>query len=39
MTLCSIGHLARQYGVPTSTIRRWEAAGLIVVSERTLGGY
>ena len=24
MTLYTIGHLAKQYGVPTSTIRRWE---------------
>ena len=37
MTLCTIGHLAKQYGVSTSTIRRWEAAGLIAASERTLG--
>ena len=29
MTLYTIGHLAKQYGVSTSTIRRWEAAGLI----------
>ena len=39
MTLCTIGHLAKQYGVSTSTIRRWEAAGLIAASERTLGGH
>lgn len=24
MTLYTIGHLAKQYGVSTSTIRRWE---------------
>ncbi len=39
MTLYTIGHLAKQYGVSTSTIRRWEAAGLIAASERTLGGH
>ena len=39
MTLCTIGHLAKPYGVSTSTIRRWEAAGLIAASERTLGGH
>ena len=40
MTLYTIGHLAKQYGVSTSTIRRWEAAVLIAAaSERTLGGH
>lgn len=24
MTLYTIGHLAKQYGVSTSTIRRWD---------------
>ena len=33
MTLYTIGHLAKQYGVSTSTIRRGEAAGLIAASE------
>ena len=39
MTLYTIGHLAKQYGVSTSTIRRWEATGLIAASEPTLGGH
>ena len=39
MTPYTIGHLAKQYGVSTSTIRHWEAAGLIAASERTLGGH
>ena len=39
MTLYAIGYLAKLYGVSTSTIRRWEAAGFIAGSERTLGGH
>lgn len=39
MTLYAIGYLAKLYGVSTSTIRRWEAAGLIAASERTKGGH
>lgn len=39
MTLHSIGYLAKLHGVSTSTIRRWEAAGLIEKAERTLGGH
>lgn len=39
MTLYSIGHVARLYGVSASTIRRWEAAGLIDKAVRTFGGH
>ena len=39
MTLHSIGYLAKLHGVSTSTIRRWEAAGLIEKAKRTLGGH
>ena len=37
MTLCSIGVVARQYGVSASAIRRWAAKGLLTVASRTLG--
>ena len=37
MTLHSIGYLAKLHGVSTSTIRRWEAAGLIEKAKQTLG--
>ncbi len=39
MTLHSIGYLAKLHGVSTSTIRRWESAGLIEKAKRTLGGH
>ena len=39
MTLYAIGYLAKLHGVSTSTIRRWEAVGLIAASERTKGGH
>ena len=39
MTLYSIGHIARMHGVSPSTIRRWEAAGLIEKATRTVGGH
>lgn len=38
MTLQSIGHIARQYGVSPSTIRRWCAQGKLQCC-RTLGGH
>ena len=39
MTLHSIGYLAKLHGVSTSTIRRWEASGLIEKAKWTLGGH
>ena len=39
MALHPIGYMARLHGVSTSTIRRWEAAGLIGKALRTLGGH
>ena len=39
MALCSIGYVARYYGVSVSTIRRWEAKGIIPKSIRTFGGH
>ena len=39
MALHSIGYMARLHGVSPSTIRRWEAAGLIDKARRTLGGH
>ena len=39
MTLCSIGVVARHYGVSPSTIRRWAGKGLLTVARRTLGGH
>ena len=38
MALYSIGYVAQHYGVSVSTIRRWEAKGIIPKSIRTLGG-
>ncbi len=39
MALHPIGYMARLHGVSPSTIRRWEAAGLIGKALRTLGGH
>ena len=39
MALYSIGYVAQYYGVSVSTIRRWEAKGIIPKSIRTLGGH
>ncbi len=39
MTLHSIGYQTKHHGVSASTIRRWEAAGLIEKAKRTLGGH
>ncbi|MBS5493001.1 MAG: MerR family DNA-binding transcriptional regulator, partial [Sutterella wadsworthensis] len=39
MALCSIGSVAWYYGVSVSTIRRWEAKGIIPKSIRTFGGH
>ena len=39
MALYSIGYVAQHYGVSVSTIRRWEAKGIIPKSIRTLGGH
>ena len=39
MALYSIGYVARHYGVSVSTIRRWEAKGIIPKSIRTFGGH
>lgn len=39
MALYSIGYVARYYGVSVSTIRRWEAKGIIPKSIRTFGGH
>ena len=39
MALHSIGYMARLHGVSPSTIRRWEAAGLIDKARHTLGGH
>ena len=39
MALHPIGYMARLHSVSTSTIRRWEAAGLIGKALRTLGGH
>ncbi|MBM6704428.1 MerR family DNA-binding transcriptional regulator, partial [Sutterella massiliensis] len=35
--LCSIGIIAKHYGVSPSTIRRWAQRGLIKVACRTFG--
>ena len=37
--LCRIGTIAKKYGVSPSTIRRWEAKGLLKAASRTLGGH
>ena len=37
--LCSIGIIAKHYGVSPSTIRRWAQRGLIKVACRTFGGH
>lgn len=39
MTLCSIGVIARHYGVLPSTIRRWVEKGVIQTEGRTFGGH
>ena len=35
----SIGFIAKYYGVSPSTVRRWEALGIIPKSVRTPGGH
>lgn len=37
--LCSIGFIARHYGVSPSTIRRWVKLGYLQIACRTLGGH
>ena len=39
MALHPIGYMTRLHGVSPSTIRRWEAVGLIGKALRTLGGH
>ncbi len=39
MTLCSIGVIAKRYGVSPSTVRRCADKGLLGVVKRTLGGH
>lgn len=39
MSLHSIGFIAKYYGVSPSTVRRWEALGIIPKSVRTPGGH
>ena len=39
MTFYTVGQLAKLHGVSPSTIRRWEASGLVSASKRTLGGH
>lgn len=37
--LCSIGFIAKHYGVSPSTIRRWVKLGYIRIAGRTFGGH
>lgn len=37
--LCSIGVIAKHYGVSPSTIRRWIKLGCIQIADRTFGGH
>lgn len=37
--LCSIGVIAKHYGVSPSTIRRWIKLGNIQIAGRTFGGH
>ena len=39
MTFYTVGQLTKLHGVSPSTIRRWEASGLVSASKRTLGGH
>ena len=39
MMFYTVGQLAKLHGVSPSTIRQWEASGLVAASKRTLGGH